>query len=493
MKGLAKASLAAVTVLAVLAGPAQASFPGRNGKLILKRSGSNCLWTVNAGGGALQETPVCGTNGFGAFHARMSPDGTRVAYDDGCVAGTYTAKLDGTETSNVEGGYPCQIGQAWSPDAAKLVIGSYNSDSDTDYSQLFTVNSGGGGYDFLIDRTCPPDSGCYLLQDPDWSPDGTTILYSSSGSIERIAASGGAPATVTATGAHPSWSPDGFRVAVSRGGDIWTMDRDGSNQVNVTNSAATESSPVWSPDGQKIAFTSSPDGNAANNAVWTMNADGTGAAQVTAGTLDDWQPIPYSGYPRPKGATPLTTYLTIAYKQCASPNTSHGTPLAFPSCSPPVPASDYLTVGTGDSNQLPSNGTGYVEYAAQPGDPSTPQNEADVRLTVRATGVLTKPALDPYTGEIQAQAIMRMTDRYNGSSGTDPGTVLNIGFPVTTPCSGGSCTLVTSANAIVPGMVVEQKRAIWALDQVRVEDGGADGVASTADNTLFMDEGIFVP
>jgi hypothetical protein len=32
------------------------------------------------------------------------------------------------------------------------------------------------------------------------------------------------------------------------------------------------------------------------------------------------------------------------------------------------------------------------------------------------------------------------------------------------------------------------------LGQVQVYDGGSDGVAATtADNTLFMDQGIFVP
>jgi WD40-like Beta Propeller Repeat len=488
MRALAKATFALVAVLAVLACPAQASFPGHNGKLLLKRSESNCLWTVGADGSGLAATPVCGPGGFGAYDARFSPDGTRVVYDDACVSGTWTSKLDGTETSNVESGYPCEIGQAWSPDGSRFVISSQFSDSGADYTRLFIFS---GTYQFLIDRTCPPDSGCFFLQSPDWSPDGTTILYSGNG-IERIPASGGAPETVTATGAHPSWSPDGFRIAFSRGDDIWTMDRDGSNQVNVTNSAAHDSTPVWSPDGRKIAFTSTPDGSAANNAVWTMNVDGTGATQVTAGTLGDWQPIPFTGYARPKGATPVSTYLTVAYRPCAAPTTTHGSPLAFPSCSPPVQASDHLTVGTGDANGLPAATTGRVRYEALPGDPSTPASEADAKITVSVTGVLTKPALTPYTGELSADAALRLTDRDN--SPAPAGTVEDSSFPVTVPCSGGECAVTTTANTVVPGAVVEGKRAIWELGQVSLYDGGADGVASTtADNTLFMDEGIFVP
>ena len=49
------------------------------------------------------------------------------------------------------------------------------------------------------------------------------------------------------------------------------------------------------------------------------------------------------------------------------------------------------------------------------------------------------------------------------------------------------------ANALVPGQVTQNMRSIWQLDQVQVYDGGADGTATTADNTLFMDEGVFAP
>jgi hypothetical protein len=42
--------------------------------------------------------------------------------------------------------------------------------------------------------------------------------------------------------------------------------------------------------------------------------------------------------------------------------------------------------------------------------------------------------------------------------------------------------------------VKERRRAVWAIGQVKVYDGGPDGVASTpVGNELFMDEGIFVP
>ena len=47
----------------------------------------------------------------------------------------------------------------------------------------------------------------------------------------------------------------------------------------------------------------------------------------------DWQPLPPlppadPGYPRPKGATPLSVPLVPAYRACTNPNRTHGPPLA---------------------------------------------------------------------------------------------------------------------------------------------------------------------
>ena len=45
-----------------------------------------------------------------------------------------------------------------------------------------------------------------------------------------------------------------------------------------------------------------------------------------------------------------------------------------------------------------------------------------------------------------------------------------------------------------PGAVKDTQRAIWALDKLRVYDGGPDEDADTeADNSLFMTQGVFVP
>jgi hypothetical protein len=41
--------------------------------------------------------------------------------------------------------------------------------------------------------------------------------------------------------------------------------------------------------------------------------------------------------------------------------------------------------------------------------------------------------------------------------------------------------------------VKDTQRAVVEIGQLQVNDGGADGLVSTADNTLFEVQGIFIP
>ena len=74
-------------------------------------------------------------------------------------------------------------------------------------------------------------------------------------------------------------------------------------------------------------------------------------------------------------------------------------------------------------------------------------------------------------------------------------------LPITVPCAstadttvGSTCELQTSAEVLYPGEVPGNGRSNWEMRQVQVYDGGSDQDAdTTADNTLFMDEGVFVP
>jgi hypothetical protein len=157
-------------------------------------------------------------------------------------------------------------------------------------------------------------------------------------------------------------------------------------------------------------------------------------------------------------------------------------------------------VGTADSNGAAANATGFVRLTAIVGDPSTPADEANVGITVTTTDVRRKSDLLDYSGELLASVNLRLTDHSNGTSQTEPGTVTDFAYTFTVPCAttadptiGSACSVSTTADALAPGTVVEGSRGVWQLGQAQLFDGGADGLASTAGNTLFEVEGVFVP
>jgi TolB protein len=144
-------------------------------------------------------------------------------------------------------------------------------------------------------------------RDPDWSPDGTKILFSST--IDGPSAPDGSSGDLyvmnpdgsniirltnaTAADIAPAWSPDGTKIAFTRvnGNDfeVWVMDADGLNQVNLTNHPARDGilGVCWSPDGSKIAFTTDRDGDVE---IYSMDADGSNQINLTNRPGQDGEP-----------------------------------------------------------------------------------------------------------------------------------------------------------------------------------------------------------
>jgi uncharacterized repeat protein (TIGR01451 family) len=241
---------------------------------------------------------------------------------------------------------------------------------------------------------------------------------------------------------------------------------------------------------------------AAGTITNTATVDG---AQIDPDSSDDTDVentdvAPPTGYPRPRGATPLRASLVPAYRECLSPNRQHGAPLDVPSCSPPQQSSGVLTVGTLDSNGAAANSVGSARLDVVVGNPATTADEADVRVALGITDVRKKSDLSDYTGELQADADVRITDRRNGPGEDEAATTQDIRFPITFGCTGtadgsvgSTCALTTTFDAVVPGALREEDRSNWQFGAVNVLDGGPDGIASTAPNTLFATQGIFAP
>ena len=175
---------------------------------------------------------------------------------------------------------------------------------------------------------------------------------------------------------------------------------------------------------------------------------------------------------------------------------------------PPAQASGYLTVGTNDANGAEAHFVGVVRMAARINESPTPNDVlisaslTDVRCQIWEgnCGLLNAAGGADYTGELSAGASLRLTDRRNGAAGPETGTVTDTSFSATVPCAatadptvGAACAVTTSANTLLPGFVESGARSIWQLGPVQVFDGGPDGVVSTEDNSLFADQGVFVP
>jgi hypothetical protein len=237
------------------------------------------------------------------------------------------------------------------------------------------------------------------------------------------------------------------------------------------------------------------------------------ALAATALTMLVLADIAAAGHPRPKSASPMRLSMVPAFNACASPNRTHGPPLGFPSCNPPVQSSNSITVGEPTVNGAPANSIASIRIIVVPGDPGPP-DDSDVRLIANATDIRCKGSTaacgsanaaggPDYTGELEGNAQIRITDHWNAvgaTGGPDPATVTDIPFPVIATCAstastgiGGTCGVDTTANAVVPGAVKDTKRAVVEIGQLQVEDGGPDGVHATVPNTLFGVQGIFIP
>jgi TolB protein len=117
---------------------------------------------------------------------------------------------------------------------------------------------------------------------PTWSPDGSKILFGSSGRPRRIRVvnADGTDLRDLGAGAAPQWSPDGSRIAFVTDTDqaskleraIVVMKADGSQVRPVTTGSRLALRPSWSPDGTRIAFESIGDEGIRLD---IMNSDGT--------------------------------------------------------------------------------------------------------------------------------------------------------------------------------------------------------------------------
>jgi hypothetical protein len=497
---------------------------------------SGDLYERASGTTTLVSTGPAGGNGArDATFAATSRDGSRVCFEtaEQLVSSDTDNSIDvyqrsgGTTTlvsTGPAGGNGARDAdlKGWSEDGTRLFFQTAEQLVSSDTDSAVDAYERSGGTTTLVSTGPAGGNGAFDAQVQDVSADGSRVVVStpeplvSSDTDNRLDLYQRSAGTTThlsvgtsgGNGAFDAFydgaSEDGSRVFFETSEQL-ASDTDSYPDVYERESGVTTRLSTG-PSGGNGAQIAVPVGASKDGSrVFFASAEQLATSDTDTAT-DIWEALSTpAGYPRPKGATPSSLSLVVAYKQCTSPNRVHGPPAlgggsSDASCSPPVPESGQLTVGTADANGQQPKFVGAARYAAVPGNPGTPADDADATLTLDLKDVRRKSDLGDYTGELQVNTTVRITDKSNGPSGTEPGTMSDLAYSFKTSCTatpdatvGSTCAVATSADALSPGSVREGARAIWQLGAVDVIDGGSDGLVATSPNTLFARQGIFVP
>lgn len=319
-------SVVAALILAVaVAAPAAATPPGRNGLLLWESSTPDSqprLQVANPDGTG-QRTVFKGGPKQGETEGTFSPADPNVVFFTRFGNAFFTedifrGNLATGDVSRVRRARTADLAPSVSPDGSLIAYfavprpANFDPERPPPPERIHVM-----GVDGADDRALTPRSQRSI--DPDWSPDGTRIVYTQARLVGRkdvpqnrlmiMNADGSGRRALTAFGGgvdeiNGKWAPDSqsivFEQLRDRGGrsDIAAISPDGGPVRKILATKAWETNPVPSPDGTRIVFTSdrSHRGRTRPNRrfeVYTMAVDGTDIARVTNNRrLDlfpDWQ------------------------------------------------------------------------------------------------------------------------------------------------------------------------------------------------------------
>lgn len=275
------------------------------------RTGHPEIWVMNSDGSNQQQLTATSTPG-GSNAPFWYPDGSRIAFasDRSGTTQILTMSPDGSDVRQLTtpngASFPDSNVPVVSPDGRSI---AFWSGIEMQFGQVWVMDIDGSNRRVLSD--CPPPTNC---DNPAWSPDGREILFETNRSGTRVEtwvmnADGSDQRLLFAfpygAGRLP-WSsnrPSALegRIAFAdrlsggvgpdiNGSQIFTVQSDGSDREQLTNSPNGNVLPAWSPDGTSMAFVSARSGSPE---IWTMAADGRAPRQITfegGHLLPAWSP-----------------------------------------------------------------------------------------------------------------------------------------------------------------------------------------------------------
>jgi Tol biopolymer transport system component len=333
LAGMLLAVVMAVLLLTLVAAekPAEAAFPGKNGKIAFVRDGG--IWTVNPDG---SDQTFLSAGGAPAW----SPDGSKIVFERS--EDVWTMNADGSNQINLTNHPEIDADPAWSPDGSEIVFVSnrhwpYNQPYGTD---LYIMNADGSDPTRVPHNNISHDpwgNVWYRNAAPAWSPNGTKIVFEMHfetihldylAYLYSVDVDGSDLASISDTFAYdPAWSPDGAKIAFTQTGlfgdekgSIYIMNADGSNRTEFNSPSALNYDPAWSPDGSKIAFVFYEGYQEGDNNydVVVTNADGSNPTNITNSPTSeydpDWQPLPGPTLPTTKAECKSGGYKDFDFK-----------------------------------------------------------------------------------------------------------------------------------------------------------------------------------
>jgi len=281
--------------------PAEATFPGKNGKIAYVSSDGHVqeIYTIDPRGG--NRVQVTHNNTRDSVPS-VSPSGKRIAYSgrQGKQWVIYTIKATGGKRVKVtKGDTPF-----YSPDGKRI---AYSARHGKDFD-IFTINVGGGGRLNVTNdrgrvRTMKIPGGNTLLLTPGdyyptYSPDGKRIAFMGGTGFESAAlftvnVGGGSIQQFSGRVPYgdPDYSPDGRMIVATAHGGIAIIKANGGGFVPgaLKGLKGGVSSACFSPDGKKIAY-EGWDAKGEDWEIYTLTLGGGKPFNVTDNNINDFSP-----------------------------------------------------------------------------------------------------------------------------------------------------------------------------------------------------------